>query len=657
MRVVGGGTSSMAALPPRKNATPTKIMKTHLSPLQTLLQMGFQKNRAEKALAATGNRSVQLASDWLLAHVHDPLLDDISPREYILYLCPTGPLLEELEGFWEKSLAECGWNGAHNFMPHITLESFFKVHDEDAPEIIQTLKDLIDRHPLLEIGEKMKLESYTSQNFMGFFVTEEAGNKLKRLAKQFVQNVSNTAVFIEPHVKSLHLTLAYQFQSNQFVGLQELVEDLTPTLPSCWELRLYSRDPRIAGHQVHKVLYSHIPREPDELELRIGDYIYLSAENIATSSDGWVEGVSWLTGCTGYLPLNYTERTAESDAWTLHRSIPLYDTKELVDSEIEIIAPKRLNPAIKMSVELLSENEIVPREEKKLYENIDFTGKPATEVKENGIATELGPRQIYISRHGERVDFTFGTWIPYCFDESGGYLRKDLNMPLSVPKRQTGPQGFAKDCPLTRVGELQAFLVGEAMRDAKVQIHHVYCSPSLRCIQTCTGILKGLGNTSLKINIEPALFEWLGWYSESTPIWLTSEELLKAGFRINLDYKPMVCGEELLSKGESCEQYYIRSYFFTEKVIKDTSEKGGNVLLVGHAATLDTCSRQVMGGSPLAVQEMQGMLKKIPYCSTTMMEHGEDNQWRLKDTPFPPITHSNNIRFDWRILQSIQSKQ
>ncbi|KAB7504960.1 Protein UBASH3A-like protein, partial [Armadillidium nasatum] len=501
---------------------------------------------------------------------------------------------------------------------------------------------------------------------------------------------------VEGSRKELHLTLAYSFPSTHFSTLEALASNVDPSAIASWEVRLYSRDTRIIGNEVHKVLYSHVPREPDELELLIGDFVYVSGESLATSADGWVEGTSWLTGCQGFLPTNYIERTAESDAWTLHRALPIIGGTTGIDGLETLSLPRRLPISLSL-LNLLENSEGSRRSTEGLSETSSlekFHSRQASldqsqasnlslkdlEALYSKIETKKrykeplfkfpieGPRKLIVVRHGERVDFTFGDWIRFCFDDTGKYQQKDLNMPSTLPKRDGAPLSFYKDCPLTNVGLLQAQLLGEGMRAGKVVVHHVYCSPSLRCIQTCTNILKGiylpyvkyhtfyfsegLGLAdSMPINIEPGLFEWLAWYHDSMPIWMTPSELKDTGFNINFYYEPLIRPDELKNSQESCEQFYARSAYVTQSLLSQTQKDGGTILLVGHASTVDTCCRQLIGGLPRSGHDMTSLLKKIPYCSFSYtVQDPKTGGWSLQEPPFPPVTHSANMRYDWKAL-------
>jgi ubiquitin-associated SH3 domain-containing protein len=262
-------------------------------------------------------------------------------------------------------------------------------------------------------------------------------------------------------------------------------------------------------------------------------------------------------------------------------------------------------------------------------------------------------RKVVVVRHGERVDFTFNTggihWTKRAFDDSARYRPFNLNMPRNLPKRQTGPDGFKSDTPLTEIGYLQSKLIGRAFRDRGYKYAAVYCSPSLRCIQTAIGILKGMNDNQSQLNIEPGLFEWMRFCRDGRPSWLTNDEAINAGYPVNNSYIPHFEVNDLKMM-ESLEDYYDRSFAITKKLLDN--HPTGNILLVAHGASLDTCTRQLSGKPPRSGDSFFDILQRTPYLSTVEAEETASGHFEILGSPVPSLAHSANSAYDSAMLKA-----
>uniref|UniRef100_A0A8C7KHS8 Ubiquitin-associated and SH3 domain-containing protein B n=1 Tax=Oncorhynchus kisutch TaxID=8019 RepID=A0A8C7KHS8_ONCKI len=551
------------------------------SNLDVLLSMGFPKTRALKALVSTGGRNVQAACDWLFSHVDDPFLDDPLPREYVLYLRPSGPLQNQLHHFWQQSRVSCGKNKAHNIFPHITLCQFFMCADNKVDALLEALQATVDqwrgRFP-----SPLPLELYTSFNFIGLFVEEQIAEVLKQFAADFASEAARKAdVHLEPHKKQLHVTLAYHFPTSHLTSLEKLAKGIEVKLGCDWLAVLFSRDIRFANHETLRVMYPYAPQNEDELELVPGDFVFMSPLEQNNTSEGWVYGSSLATGLSGLLPENYVSRADECDTWS-----PLHCI-----------------------------------------------------------------RTLFVCRHGERMDVVFGKhWLSLCSDSKGRYVRTNLNMPVSLPMWSGGHRDYNMDTPITVFGSTQARIVGEALLERNTVIDFVYCSPSLRCVQTAQNILKGLQQDGkLKIRVEPGLFEWTKWVSGSSlPAWIPPTDLATSHFTVDTTYRPLIPITKL-SVSESYDTYMSRSYQVTKDILSDCKNMGNNILIVAHASSLEACTRQLQGRSPQTSKDFIQVVRKIPYlgfCSCE--EQGDTGVWQLVDPPILPLTHGPNHSFNWK---------
>ncbi|XP_067401430.1 ubiquitin-associated and SH3 domain-containing protein A isoform X1 [Emydura macquarii macquarii] len=603
--------------------------KSSCTLLESLLSMGFPAHTAQKALAATGHKTIEEASRWLHSHCNDPSLDDPIPQEYTLYLCPSGPLYNKLQDFWKESKHQCARNKAHEIFPHITLCDFFTCEDQKVEFLHEALKKVGDRF-LNCFPPVISLSLHSSVSYLGFFIKDAHANVIKEFAVAFATEASILAdCHVKPCTKQLHLTLAHKFYPHHQKTLEQLARSINPGQSCLWTAALYSRDMRFVNYQILRALFQYKPQNIDELMLNAGDLIYVDRSQQSDVSDGWVIGTSHRTGCRGFLPENYTEKANESDTWVKHREYTFTPASGLL--------PK-------------NENEPIPKLNGEVHNAI--MTKSVTKMLAFQLSQTVALRRgLLVMRHGERVDQVFGkSWIQQCLTADGKYYRVDLNFPASLPKRKDGIKHFEDDPPLSCCGIFQSRLIGEALLEKQEAVSHIYCSPALRCIQTAQQVLEGLKlEQKIKIRVEPGLFEWTKWEaSKIIPSFMALTELTEATYNIDTSYRCTFPVSSLVPS-ESYEEYVSRCSAVIKQIVSTCTSDAGIILMVGHGSSLDSFTRPVLGLQARDSNDFSQLVRKIPSLGMCFCEEiKEENRWQMINPPVKTLTHGSNAAFNWK---------
>ncbi|KAI6213148.1 hypothetical protein M3Y94_00116200 [Aphelenchoides besseyi] len=245
-------------------------------------------------------------------------------------------------------------------------------------------------------------------------------------------------------------------------------------------------------------------------------------------------------------------------------------------------------------------------------------------------------RLIVVVRHAERMDRVFPSWLTLA-NSNGDYRPYDANQPRRLPQRHGGLSLFVNDPPLTRLGQSVAVLRGKSMDYVHFVPAAIYSSPALRCIETAHLIAQAL-SMKADIRIEPGLFDWTGWYMDGVPVWMTISELVAAGYNVDRNYKPIQTAESVMRlREENKHELYRR----IQSVITQINKKvRGNVLIVGHATTLDAGVRSLLGlqNSVPKFKELDKLGDRYAYCSSVVLEQTHDREHFKIGKSLNPIT-------------------
>ena len=168
---------------------------------------------------------------------------------------------------------------------------------------------------------------------------------------------------------------------------------------------------------------------------------------------------------------------------------------------------------------------------------------------------------VWLARHAERIDFANRAWP------------------------QSAERPF--DPHLSEKGQLQAQKL--AQRLAAEDIGHIFASPFLRTLQTAWPVAEAL---DMPIKIEYGLSEWLNpqWFS-ALPSYLAAADRPKLFARVDSDYRSVLQP----SHPETWPEFEARAAKTVQALVAGYD---GQILLIGHGATLTGATQGLIAGKP-----------------------------------------------------------
>uniref|UniRef100_A0A1I7Z3Q5 Protein-tyrosine phosphatase n=1 Tax=Steinernema glaseri TaxID=37863 RepID=A0A1I7Z3Q5_9BILA len=277
---------------------------------------------------------------------------------------------------------------------------------------------------------------------------------------------------------------------------------------------------------------------------------------------------------------------------------------------------------------------------------------PAANKETEPSANPEGQRMFIMMRNAEEMDHIFPEWITRNF-ENGTYVSKDMNQPVSLPKRQNPLATFGADPPLTEMGRRMADLIGRALHDRGIAISAVFSSPALSCIQTTQQLIKSQ-LYDLKIRVEPALYEFVGCKYSKLPTFMTLEEMQANQIPVDMSYTPIMPFDQMKEYlTESPLTFYERCGQVMDKMVKEKCPFG-IVLIVSEACSFHGLARGLVGLSTLqTIDAIKRIRMHLPACTMMTAARNRKGNWEPIQNVVPAITTSDySNQFDHHFFRA-----